>query len=103
MAERVARTCGETLRVSGCVTKKSAQNIEEVSASMFLPPSWQGCCCPDRRGSLTKLASWRCLAKTGKPNKVSVVDFAVWDDFGRYLLGFKSQEADKKFSAKLSK
>ena len=27
-----------------------------------------------------KLASWRCLAKTGRLNKVCVVDFAVWDD-----------------------
>ena len=59
------RTC-----LSHCICKLVAAPFLLLS----VPCGWQGYCCPDRRGSLTKLASWRCLAKTRTPNKVSVVD-----------------------------
>ena len=44
---------------------------------------------------LTKLTSWRCLAKTRKPDTVSVVDFAAWDDLVAVFLAMFSHDSTR--------
>ena len=80
--EFVLRAC-----LSHCICRLLAAPFLLLS----VPCGWQGCCCPNRRGSLTELASWRCLAKDmeAKQSKRR-------GGFGRHVLGSKAPRRQTK-------